>query len=56
VSVEIVSVVYECPNCEERLGGRRCPECNVFWRRLSPGGGCPACGEIVLADELEVEW
>ena len=55
VSVETLGVVYECPSCEERVVGRRCPECNVFCRRLGPGGGCPACCEIVLADELEGE-
>jgi hypothetical protein len=53
VSVQTLGVVYECPICEERLSERRCPDCNVFCRRLGVGGCCPACGEIVLADELE---
>jgi hypothetical protein len=47
-----VSVVYECPNCEERCVERRCPECNVFCRRVGPGGCCPSCGELVAVDEL----
>ena len=46
------SVVYECAVCEERLVERRCPDCNVFGRRLGVGGCCPACGEIVTVDEL----
>ena len=54
--VEIVSVVYECPSCEERLAERRCPDCNVFCRRLGPGGRCPGCGDVVLVAELEGEW
>jgi predicted RNA-binding Zn-ribbon protein involved in translation (DUF1610 family) len=52
VSVETVGVVWECPSCEERLVERRCPDCNVFCRRLGPGGDCPACGEVVLVAEL----
>lgn len=53
VAVETVGVVYECPSCEERVTERRCPECNMFCRRLGPGGGCPGCGEMVLVTELE---
>jgi predicted RNA-binding Zn-ribbon protein involved in translation (DUF1610 family) len=55
VAVGVVGMVYECPGCGERLVGRRCPDCNVFCRRLGPGGGCPACGEVVLVEELEGE-
>lgn len=55
VSAETMIIVFECPSCEERITERRCAECNVFARRLGPGGGCPACGEIVLAVELEGE-
>lgn len=51
--VETVSAVYECPSCGERLTERRCPDCNMFCRRLGAGGGCPACGEVVLVAELE---
>ncbi|MGH9123094.1 MAG: hypothetical protein ACRDYC_14325 [Acidimicrobiales bacterium] len=48
----VVSVVYECGGCGERLVERRCPDCNVFCRRVGPGGRCPACDEVVLVDEL----
>lgn len=45
--------IYECPECEQRLlGVRRCPECNLFTRRLGPGGVCPHCDEPVLLAEL----
>ena len=50
--VDVAGVVYECPVCEERLLGRRCPDCQVFCRRLGVGGRCPACDEVVLIDEL----
>lgn len=53
VSVETVSVVYECPSCGERCVERRCPDCNVFCRRLGPGGRCPSCDEVVLVEELD---
>ena len=53
--VEVVSVVYECPGCGERQLDRRCPDCDLFCRRLGPGGGCPSCGEVVLVAELEAE-
>lgn len=47
------SGVYECPGCGDRLAGeRRCPQCNLFARRLNEGGCCPACGEIVTVHEL----
>jgi ribosomal protein L32 len=53
MGVATAYVVYECPACEERfVDERRCPDCNVFCRRLGPGGCCPSCGEIVLADDL----
>jgi len=53
VSVDVVSVVYECSSCEERSLDRRCPECNVFCRRIGPGGRCPSCDEFVLVEELD---
>ncbi len=53
MSVDTVNVVYECGSCGERLVERRCPDCNVFARRLGAGGRCPSCDEIVLASELE---
>jgi len=43
--------VYECSGCGERLLERRCPDCNLFARRLGPGGRC-ACGEIATFAEL----
>jgi hypothetical protein len=52
VSVECVGVVYGCRGCGERVGGRRCPDCNVWCRRLGLGGRCPGCDEIVSVDEL----
>ena len=46
-------IVYECPECEERLlGERRCPECNLFCRSLGPGGECPCCGEPLAISDL----
>jgi hypothetical protein len=45
--------VYECPGCGERLAGQsRCPDCNLYARRLGTGGHCPACGDIVTIEEL----
>jgi len=52
VAIDVVSVVYECPSCGERLFERRCGDCNVFCRRLGRGGRCPACDEMVLVEEL----
>jgi hypothetical protein len=49
-------VVYECPSCEERSLDRRCPECNLWCRRLGAGGPCPHCDElVVLSDILDAE-
>jgi hypothetical protein len=46
-------VVFECPGCGERLVGEsRCPDCNLFCRRLGRGGCCPGCGEMVTVEEL----
>ncbi len=45
-------VVYECPECGERQLERRCPDCNLFTRRLGRGGRCPHCDEPVTLDEL----
>ena len=43
--------VYECRDCGERQAGiRRCEDCNLFMRRLGPGGSCPHC----LLTELAV--
>ena len=44
--------VYECPECEQRMLERRCPDCHLFTRRLGSGGHCPHCEEPVLITEL----
>ena len=47
------ATVYECPSCENRLlGEQRCPDCNVFARRVGPGGECPHCGAAVAVADL----
>lgn len=47
------STVYECPACATRyLDDRRCPDCNLFCRRLGPGGHCPHCDEPVTLTDL----
>jgi hypothetical protein len=46
-------VIYECLGCGERQAStRRCEDCNLFMRRIGPGGSCPHCDEPVLIDEL----
>jgi hypothetical protein len=54
-SVAKPGIVYECPSCGVRLlGEQRCPECQVFCRRVGPGGPCPHCDEpVVLADLID---
>ena len=34
------------------LDERRCPDCNMFCRRIGAGGTCPHCDEPVALDEL----
>ncbi len=48
----VALTVYECPACEARLlGQQRCPECQLWARRLGLGGLCPHCDEpVTLAD------
>lgn len=48
------ATVYECPACNTRfLGQQRCDDCQLFCRRVGPGGLCPQCDEpIALADLL----
>jgi ssDNA-binding Zn-finger/Zn-ribbon topoisomerase 1 len=47
------ATVYECPGCGARfLGEQRCPDCNVFCRRVGPGGPCPHCDEPVALSDL----
>ena len=46
-------VVYECAACDTRyLAQRRCPDCNLFTRRIGPGGPCPHCDEPVAHQDL----
>jgi hypothetical protein len=46
-------IIYQCPSCEERyLGLQRCPECQLFCRRIGPGGSCPHCDEPVACLDL----
>jgi hypothetical protein len=48
-----LSTVYECPDCEIRyLDERRCPDCNLFCRRIDTGGNCPHCDEPVALSDL----
>jgi hypothetical protein len=47
------AIVYECPACGTRLlGEQRCADCNVFCRRVGPGGPCPHCDEPVAVADL----
>ena len=47
------NTVYECPACDTRyLGQQRCDDCNVFCRRLGPGGLSPCCDEPITIQEL----
>lgn len=47
------AVVYECPECEQRyLDQRRCPDCQLFCRRIDLGGECPHCAEPVALSDL----
>jgi len=47
------STVYECPACEARLlGQQRCPDCQLWARRLGPGAPCPHCDELVTLADL----
>lgn len=46
-------IVYECPSCGVRyLGQQRCPDCQLFCRRIGPGGRCPHCDEPVAISDL----
>ena len=47
------TTVYKCPSCEQRyLGIRRCEDCQLFCRRIGPGGLCPHCDEPVAHTDL----
>jgi len=46
-------VVYQCPDCEQRLlDQQRCPDCQLFCRRIGRGGACPHCDEAVAIYDL----
>lgn len=46
-------IVYECPSCGSRyLGMQRCPDCQLFCRRVGMGGRCPHCEEPVAVTDL----
>lgn len=49
------ATIYECPECSARyLGEQRCPDCQLFCRRIGPGGPCPHCDEpVTIADLLQ---
>jgi len=52
----VLAAIYECPDCETRyLDERRCPDCNLFCRRIGSGGPCPHCDEPVALTELTPE-
>ena len=45
--------VYTCGKCETRyLGEQWCHDCNRPCQRLSAGGTCPSCEEIILTAEV----
>ncbi len=46
------TVIYQCPECEERMRQRRCEDCNLFTRRLGAGAPCPHCDELVALTDL----
>ena len=47
-----LAAISECSDCGEGSTDRRCPDCNLFTRRLGSGGKCPNCDEPVLVEEL----
>ncbi len=49
-------MVYECPDCKQRmLGDHRCPRCNHYGRRVGPGGTCPHCDHVFALVDLLVK-
>ncbi len=45
--------IYQCPDCETRyLNLQRCPDCQLFCRRLGTGGHSPCCDELITLEEL----
>jgi len=48
-----LAAIYECPNCEtHHVDERRCPDGNLFCRRVGTGGTCPHCDEPVTRADL----
>ena len=48
-----LGTVYECPSCGScYLREQRCPDCQLFCRRIGPGGRCPHCDEEVAVADL----
>ncbi len=48
-----LAVVYECPGCEQRfLGERRCPDRQLFCRRIGRGGDRPHYDETDAINDL----
>jgi hypothetical protein len=48
-----LGVIHECPDCEVRyLDERRCPDCNLFCRRIDHDDVCPHCDEPVDISDL----
>jgi ribosomal protein S27AE len=47
---------YACGRCQERyLGGQSCPDRHVFGRSLGSRLACPACGDVIVLNELLAE-
>ena len=45
--------IYTCPSCEQRyLATQWCQDCQQPCRRLSRGGTCPECDELITIEEL----
>ena len=48
-----LAAIYECPDCETRyVNERRCPDCNLFCRRVGTGGTCPHGDEPLTLTDL----
>lgn len=48
--------IYECPDCQTHyVDERRCPDCNLFCRRVGTGGTRPHDDEPITLTELAAE-
>lgn len=55
-ATDALAAGYECPDCEQRyLDERRCPDRQLFCRRVGSGGPCPHCDEPVAVTDLVEE-